>query len=59
MRSEPKRGAAAIGNLQSGQKVDLVACDGWCEVIADGKRGFIYKSFVDARSARQADAAPQ
>lgn len=59
MRSEPKRGAAAIGNLQSGQKVDLVACDGWCEVIVEGKRGFIYKSFVDARSARQADAAPQ
>lgn len=59
MRSEPKRGASAIGNLQSGQKVELVACDGWCEVIVEGKRGFIYKSFVDAKAVRQADAVPQ
>lgn len=59
MRSEPKRGASAIGNLQSGQKVELVACDGWCEVIVEGKRGFIYKSFVDTRAVRQADAVPE
>jgi len=59
MRAQPKRGGAAIGNLQRGEKVDLVACDGWCEVVADGKRGFIYKSFVDIRSIQQADAAPQ
>ncbi|QFR32754.1 SH3 domain-containing protein [Ancylobacter sp. TS-1] len=65
MRVAPKRGSAAVGNLSAGQKVELVACHGWCEVIAEGKRGFIYKSFVNAgTSARveteaEADAATQ
>lgn len=57
MRAAPKRGAAILSNLQSGQKVDLVACTSWCEVIVDGKRGYVYKSFVDQKSLRQADAA--
>ncbi|MBS9475658.1 SH3 domain-containing protein [Ancylobacter radicis] len=52
MRAAPKKGAAPIANLPGGQKVDLVACSGWCEVIADGKRGFIYKSFVDVSALK-------
>lgn len=56
MRGAPRKGAAPIGNLSAGQKVELVACHGWCEVIAEGKRGFIYKSFVNAGTSARADA---
>jgi len=57
MRAAPRNGSAAVLNLQAGQKVELVACKGWCEIIADGKRGFIYKRFVEAGAAKQAEAA--
>ena len=59
MRAAPKNGAAAVLNLQGGQKVELVACKGWCEIIAEGKRGFIYKRFVEAGAPKQAEAATQ
>ena len=59
MRAAPKKGATPVGNLQGGQKVELVACKGWCEIIVDGKRGFIYKSFVVAGAPKQAEAAPE
>ncbi|CAA0094027.1 Uncharacterised protein [Starkeya nomas] len=55
MRAAPRNGAAAVGNLTAGQKVQLVACHGWCEVIAEGKRGFIYKRFVDAGTSARAN----
>ncbi len=57
MRAAPKKGAAPVGNLSSGQKVELVACSGWCEVIAEGKRGFIYKSFVDVSAVKPLETA--
>lgn len=59
MRAAPKKGAAAIGNLPAGQKVDLVVCHQWCEVIVEGKRGFIYKSFVDPSSVSNAESAKE
>ena len=57
MRAAPKKGATPIDNLSSGQKVELVACTSWCEVIAEGKRGFIYKSFVDMSAVKPVETA--
>lgn len=57
MRAAPKKGARPIGNIPSGRKVDLVACTSWCEVISEGKRGFIYKSFIGASAPKEASAA--
>lgn len=59
MRAGPRKGAAALLNLQGGEKVELVACSGWCEVIAEGKRGFVYKSFLNTQAVQQADAAAE
>ena len=59
MRAAPRKGATPVANLQGGQKVELVACKGWCEIIVEGKRGFIYKSFVVAGTPKQAEAATQ
>ncbi|WP_371346767.1 SH3 domain-containing protein [Ancylobacter sp. IITR112] len=47
MRAAPKKGAAAIGNLPGGKQVELVTCQQWCEIVVDGKRAFVYKSFID------------
>jgi len=30
--------------------VQVVSCDGWCEVVYNGRRGFIYKTFLDGAS---------
>lgn len=51
MRTGPRRGAAAIVNLSPGTKVELVGCESWCEIITDGKRGFVYKSFLSLGGA--------
>ncbi|KQZ79042.1 hypothetical protein ASD64_11790 [Mesorhizobium sp. Root157] len=46
MRSGPKTGAAAIGTVPAKTPVEVVACEKWCEIVYEGKRGFVYKSFV-------------
>ena len=53
MRGGPDNKSAAVGTLKTGQKVDLVSCKMWCEVVADGKRGFVFKKFVDAGAPAQ------
>ena len=56
MRSRGAKGAGVIGVIPRGATVGLVGCDGWCEVIYEGRRGFIYKSFLGG-SGRSADAS--
>lgn len=46
MRSNPKSGADAIGTVPAKSAVQVVNCEQWCEIIYNGKRGFVYKSFV-------------
>lgn len=46
IRSRPKKGAKVIGTVPGGTQVELVSCDGWCEIIAGGKRGFVWGEFV-------------
>ncbi|MCB4770285.1 SH3 domain-containing protein [Ancylobacter sp. Lp-2] len=57
MRTAPNKGAAAMQTLKSGQQVELVACGSWCEIVADGKRGFIYKTFLSPGAPKEADAS--
>lgn len=53
MRSGPDNKAGAVTTLKTGQKVDLVSCKMWCEVVADGKRGFVFNKFVDTGAPAQ------
>ncbi|WP_206455559.1 SH3 domain-containing protein [Aurantimonas marina] len=46
MRAKPDNGAKVVAVLPKGRSVEIIGCKMWCEVSADGKRGFIYKSFV-------------
>jgi len=46
LRSAPRRGADVIGTLAAGTKVTVFSCKSWCEVAADGKRGYVYARAV-------------
>ncbi len=46
LRAAPNDGSAVLGVVPDGAEVGVVACDGWCEVVYAGKRGFVYKRFV-------------
>jgi len=46
IRSRPQKGAKVIGTVPDGTQVELVSCDGWCEIVVRGKRGFVWGEFV-------------
>lgn len=46
LRAGPDNGAAVITVVRRNRNVELIGCDYWCEVVYEGRRGFIYKSFV-------------
>lgn len=57
MRSAGRKGSRVIGTVPSGATVQLVSCDIWCEVIHDGRRGFVYKDFIEREAAKPVAAA--
>ncbi|MDX8482510.1 SH3 domain-containing protein [Mesorhizobium sp. VK24D] len=46
MRTGPKNGAAAIVTVPAKASVQVVGCKKWCEIIYNGKHGWVYKSYV-------------
>ncbi|MET3580406.1 hypothetical protein ABID19_003444 [Mesorhizobium robiniae] len=46
MRTGPKKNAAAIVTVPAKTSVQVMGCKQWCQIIYNGKRGWIYKSFV-------------
>jgi hypothetical protein len=46
MRAGPDNSAPVILVVPGKRHVEVIACDFWCEVVYDGKRGWIYKGFV-------------
>lgn len=47
LRAAPQKGAAVLATLEAGTKITVYACKYWCEVGADGKRGYVYRRAVD------------
>lgn len=61
MRSGPRDEAAVVGVVPDNAVVGLVKCESWCEIVYKGRRGFIYKGFIDGRGVpakRTAEQAP-
>jgi len=48
MRSGPDKGTKVIGVVPVGAPVQVVSCDGWCQIVYNKRRGFIYKTFLDS-----------
>ena len=46
MRSGPKKGAAAIATVPARASVQVMNCKQWCEIVYNGKHGWVYKSYV-------------
>ncbi|MDG4895334.1 SH3 domain-containing protein [Mesorhizobium sp. WSM4976] len=46
MRSGPKKGAAAIVTVPAKASVQVMNCKQWCEIVYNGKHGWVYKSYV-------------
>lgn len=46
MRAKPSSRGAVLGTIPGRADVQVVSCDSWCEIVYDGKRGFVYKRFL-------------
>jgi hypothetical protein len=46
MRAGPSNAEPVLGTLPKGAAVEVVGCRAWCEVLFNGQRGWIYKSFL-------------
>ena len=46
MRSGPKKNAAAIATVPAKTSVQVMSCKQWCQIVYNGKRGWIYKSYI-------------
>lgn len=46
MRSGPKKNAAVIGTVPAKSSVQVMSCKQWCQVVYNGKTGWIYKSYI-------------
>jgi hypothetical protein len=52
MRSGPKKGAGVLMVVPAGSAVSVLSCNGWCQIAYDGRKGFVYKSYLAASNAR-------
>ncbi|MGB3502404.1 MAG: SH3 domain-containing protein [Mesorhizobium sp.] len=57
LRSGPDKKARIIGTVPARKPVQIIACKSWCEIVYDGKRGFVYSGFVRKGEARDNRAA--
>lgn len=54
LRSGPANNTSVLGTVGAGQRVEIVACDIWCEIVHDGRRGFVFAEFVRQGNERAA-----
>ena len=46
MRSGPKKNASAIDTIPARTSVQVLSCKQWCQIVHNGKTGWIYKSYI-------------
>lgn len=46
MRTGPQKNAAAMGTVPAKSSVQVVSCKKWCQIVYNGKRGWVYKSYI-------------
>ena len=61
LRSSPRKGSSIAGVVPTGSAVNVLSCNGWCEVVYNGKKGWVYKNFLASSKpvAKQQAAKPQ
>ncbi len=62
MRSSPKKGAGVLTVVPAGSAVNVLSCDGWCQIAYNGRTGWVYKNFLSttagAKPQKQQAAKP-
>ncbi|CCV08583.1 conserved exported hypothetical protein [Mesorhizobium metallidurans STM 2683] len=46
MRTGPKKNAAAMVTVPAKTSVQVMGCKQWCQIVYNGKRGWIYKTYI-------------
>lgn len=46
MRARPSDRGGVLGTVPGSTAVQVVSCDSWCEIIYNGKRGFVFRRFL-------------
>lgn len=59
MRSSPKKGSGVLTVVPAGSAVNVLSCDGWCQISYNGRTGWIYKNFLSGSKQKAATAKPQ
>ena len=58
LRAGPDNDAGVLTIIPAKAAVTVVDCDQWCQITYQGKKGFIYKSFVAVSQPAKPVAAP-
>jgi hypothetical protein len=59
MRSRPKSGSGIIMVVPQSATVQLVGCKVWCEIVYKGKRGYVYKDFLNGSRSASNSSKPK
>jgi hypothetical protein len=46
MRSRPSSRGSVLGTVPARATVEVISCSSWCEILYDGKHGYVYKGFL-------------
>jgi SH3 domain-containing protein len=57
LRSRPKGGSSVLGTVPRGANVQLLGCNAWCEIVYNGRRGYVFKDFIGGGRNRTAQLA--
>lgn len=58
LRSGPNKSSGVLGVVPSGSAVNVLSCNGWCQVAYNGRTGWVYKNYL-ATAATTSQAKPQ
>ncbi len=47
MRAKPSTRGSPIGTVPARADVKVISCDQWCQIVYKGKRGYVYRSFLE------------
>jgi hypothetical protein len=57
LRSGPKKGSGVLMVVPAGSAVNVLSCDGWCQVSYNGRTGWVYKNFLTGSKSQNKAAA--
>lgn len=57
MRSGPQKGAGVLGVVPAGSSVNVLSCNGWCQIAYNGRTGWVYKNYLAAAGNAQQQPA--